>query len=300
VLIFKFRTGTLEELVKNPQLWTQAADFSLPGDSADESELVILSQWLQGYIEHAKGQTSPFYEHFVTIATSEAWTGILALCVDIKGVPNQLEGLLGGIDQTRFNAHHLGIEISHINGSTISMEGDSSMFGLIDYVDPNYDPRSGQQPIAPASGALYDFKVLTLQALFENTAVKDFKSLAQLTLNSLFGQPVARMGDSSNLYNTIVLKGSYQHQGGQTLYILDTLDDNTFYFDSNILNKVEIVKAQFTVSISGASSISRSSRKRSGTPARIRKRSRRSTSSLSATRPGPICPGRDCASRAWA
>jgi hypothetical protein len=64
-------------------------------------------------------------------------------------------------------------------------------------------------------------------------------------MNKLFNHVVDHMGDKSNIYNTIMLDGSMQHQNGQTIYMLDTIDDNSFYFNSNILNKVEIIKAQF-------------------------------------------------------
>ncbi|HEV7719924.1 MAG TPA: hypothetical protein VGO60_01495, partial [Iamia sp.] len=263
VLIVKGRPGALQDLVRNPSLWTQPGVFGAPSDlptgvehgtpqPPDPGELVTLSGWLQAYIADAIAQADDvanpdrsFFQKFKEIATSTTWTGVLVLKATLAQVPAQLGGLLGGIDRTQFNAHHFGISISPIAGTTIEIPDTSSMFGLVDYVDPVYR-ELGTAPIPPAPGATYDFRVLTLKVLFDNSAVKDFRSLAQATLNQVFDQPVTAMGDPDNPYSSIVLNGSFQKQGGQTLYTLETTDDNTFLFDSNIMNKVEVVKAQFS------------------------------------------------------
>src|SRR5205085_10982758 len=111
---------------------------------------------------------------------------------------------------------------------------------LLQHLDPN-------RPVPPAVGAVYDFKVLFLQVLFENTAIKDFASKVQLTMNRLFSDSVTgtnnQVGAAS--LNTIVLNGSYQDHNGTSVYVLDNKDDNLFYFDSNLLKNVEIAKIQF-------------------------------------------------------
>ncbi len=265
VLLIKGRPGPLVDLVRNPSLWTQRSEFGAPSDlptgatcggkekpqPKNLSELVALSGWMQDYIADAVAQAEDpndpdrsLFQKFKQIAESPTWTGILVLKATLAQVPQQLAGLLGGIDRTQFNAHHFGISISPIEGTKIEIPDTSSMFGLVDYVDPVYGALHAA-PIPPVPGATYDFKVLTLKVLWENSAVKDFRSLAQATLNKVFDQPVTSMGDPTNTYNSIVLNGSFQRQGSQTLYTLETTDDNTFYFDSNVMNKVEVVKAQF-------------------------------------------------------
>lgn len=254
VMIFKFCPGKLSDLVQKIDAWTQAVDFNIPKDSTDSGEIIIISQWLQDYIqdgikqyedEQKLNKEIKLYEKFAAVVTDPNWTGILCLRVDISDMPKNLAGLLGGMDAQRFNAHHFGIEINQVDGASVDIKDTSSMFGLIDYQDPAYRPLAGKKPVPPPAGVIYDFKVLTLKALFENSAVKHFESLAQLTLNRLFNHAVDHMGDPENLYNTILLEGSCQDQNGQTVYMLDTIADNSFYFDSNILNKVEIIKVQF-------------------------------------------------------
>ncbi|MFL5801802.1 MAG: hypothetical protein ACJ8CR_08665 [Roseiflexaceae bacterium] len=246
-------TGSIRDMAAKPERWTQAADFAIPSHDPDDpyqpapsaAELVVLSQWLQDYIAAADAETDPAFARFKRIVDDEGWTGVLVLRGDVSELPAELRGLMGGLDRERFFMHHFGIASTPIDGKTVSMADSSSMFGLISYIDEAYDPAQGQRPVPPAPGA-YDFKVLALRVLFENSAVASFESLAQLTLNRLFGLPVSGMGEAQDQYNSLLLTGSYQQQAGDSFYILDSAGDNRFYLTGSVLNKVEIVKAQFT------------------------------------------------------
>jgi len=255
IMIIKGRKGALKELVKTPDVWTQKSEFAAPTDltgnppkldKANISEMVAVSQWLQHYIEETESDKSEFFAHFKRMVQDENWTGILFLKMKIAELPSQLAGLLAGVNQADFYAHHFAIEISPIDSATVSIKGSSSMFGLINYVDPNYDPNSGDEPIAASGGGNYDFKVLTLNVLFENSAIKHFQSKAQLTLNELFGSRVTNMGDAGNMYHSIILRGTFQENGDTPVYSMDTVKDYTFLFDNNVLNKIEIESAQMS------------------------------------------------------
>jgi len=269
IIIVKGRRGKLydgtneqtrkDSLVSNPEKWTQKDAFASP---SDPSQLVILSQWLQSYFEDAAKQSDhAYFENFNRIAGDENWTGILILRMSIGSVPKDLAGITAGItDLARFDAHHFGIEISQVTnapqppGSASEppgprIDGSSSMFGLIYYVDPAFVPPVGGAPpasIPDASGADYAFRLLTLKVLFENTSIKSFQSYAQLTLNVFFGTRVARMGDGGNPYNGIVLRGTFQNNNGQPVYGLTSASDSTFYFDHDVLTKIEILQAQMS------------------------------------------------------
>ena len=241
VLIFKFCDGTLAERVRNPKLWTDADEFSDPRSGGPEA----VSQWLQEYIADAAGEKGDYFKHFNEIVNDGSWNGVLALKVDIDRdkFPPQLEALIGAIDDPEgFNVHHLGIDGSKVDGRAVDIT-TSSLFGLIYYSDPGYD---GSGPVPPAPGADYDFRVLTMKVLFESSAIKDFESLAQLTINRIFGHPVTSTGDPKKLYNAILFNGSCQQHGGETVYVLDSVGDNSFYLDSSVLRKVEITKADFS------------------------------------------------------
>lgn len=270
VVIFKFCEGTLLDRVKNPKDWTQADAFNIAStqnDSADSyNQLVAISSWLQNYLQAAEDayavalknpawDQAKYYQKFHEIINNKNWNGILILKADInlQQFPQQLKGLISGINLNYFNAHHIGIEVNRIDASgTITMDPVSSLFGLINYTDAAYGLQIVQgsdpnKPVPPLAGVNYDFKVLYLQVLFENTAIKDFSSKIQLTMNNLFSDKVIGTNNpygATNL-NTVVLNGTYQDHNGTPVYVFDNKDDNLFYFDSNLLQNVEITQVQF-------------------------------------------------------
>lgn len=257
LLILKYRQGALAELVRTPSAWTQATDFNLGAGAQDASELVIISQWLQDYIARGiaewQGPTrNPLYRKFAAIVRDPDWQGILCLRVDVAAFPDQLQGILGAIDAERFYAHHLGIEANHFSAEGgLHLDAESSLFGLIAYLDANYeenlrrDPQAADKPVRPAPNSDYDFKVLTLQALFENSRVTDFRSKAQLTVNRLFGDRVAGINGAPDTFNSLVLDGSYQNQSGENLYIFERAGSDRLAFDSNVLASVTLTRIQF-------------------------------------------------------
>lgn len=256
VMIFKGRKGKLYDpenesncLIANPKKWSQAADFSIPQttDTPDSGQLVILSNWLQTYFKNAYNQTSDYFKKFKNIAIDENWTGVLFLRVDITGTPENLSGIVAGVSNpSAFNAHHLGIEVSPVNlndDGIPQLDKPSSFFGLIYYLDPGFTDTQPIRAIAPTTTNTYDFKLLALKVLFENTAVKGFESYAQLTLNSLFDSSVSKTLDASNIYKNVLLTGCLQINQGQPVYSLESKNDDAFYLDNNIINKVEITGA---------------------------------------------------------
>jgi hypothetical protein len=261
----KARTDDSISLVANPLKWTQRQDFSSPTVQTeadrkqiappDESQQIILSQWLRDYFEDvreraADPQQRQYFQKLDEIARDENWTGFLVLKMTIEKIPNDLAGIAAGIeDPSAFNAHHFGIEIGQVlnePGKPIALRKSSSMFGLVHYVDQNFiPPVDGRppQPIAPASEVDYDFRLLMLSVLFENTAVRSFQSYAQITLNRLFGAQVDHMGVGGNPFNTIVLSGGYQQNNGAPVYSLSNTANSTFYFKNNVIQKLQVASA---------------------------------------------------------
>lgn len=266
IIIVKGRKGKLYDpndvtnsLVANWQKWTDKEVFAAPStlsadnqtlNDPDASQLVILSQWMQTYFENAANQTdTEYFGNFNSIASDPNWTGILILNMNIANLPANLNGILAGVrDPAAFRAHHFGINITPVqqgaNGPEINTP--SGMFGLIYYNDPAFIASSNPQPVQPDLSLTYDFVLLNLKVLFENTAVKSFQSYAQLTTNNYFGSPVDHMGTGGNTYNTMILKGALQFKGDEAIYSLATSGVNTFYFNSPIVNKVAITAASFS------------------------------------------------------
>jgi hypothetical protein len=250
VLIFKFGTGTLEERIKDPLSWTNGNTFN---DSTQD-----VSMWLGDYIDEAKqlAKTDTRYQTFLNIMGNRAWNGILALKVDIglSSFPEDLKGLLGGIDLTRFYAHHLGIEINYVEPETGGLKiPKSSLFALISYIDPSYASSQGIPATAFRTANMaqaaenedsgrdgYDFLVLTLQVVFQNSQIKDFSSKIQLTMTKWFAEPA--FSDC-----TIQLIGNYETHNGRRNYTFTTLKDKSyqFFLNSKVVQYIQIVKAQF-------------------------------------------------------
>jgi len=258
VLICKFCDGSLIDRIKNPRKWTNPCAFN----SREPGSLDAVSQWLQDYIAEAElnasqGSDAMYFQHFLDIAKSPAWQGILALrvTVNLEQFPQELQGLLAGIDLSKFFAHHLGMELAYIKASdgVLKPEGNSSLFGLIYYVDPAFQSQIASEgspdlPVPAPPNVDYNFKVLTLKVLFENSEIKNFASKAQITLNRLFDDETSRVTTSQGpaISNSIVLNGSYENHDGQGVYVFNTTAVNKFWLTSNVWNYVEFVKAQFS------------------------------------------------------
>jgi len=252
IVIFKFCNYSIEERIKNQQLWTDPLNFNTTAN------LSGLSDWIIAYIETAKksvadqGNNSPF-KHFVDIVTNENWNGILCLQVtlELNSVPKEIKAILAGIDTSRFTAHHFGIEANQISltaDNKINPDFKSSMFGLINYIDEVYEKRKPSDPLIQAKGD-FDFKVLELQVLFEQSEVKDFKSKIQLTLNKLFNETVSikhDVRDEAITENSIVLNGLYDKRNGNTSYAFAITKVDQLNLASIALDNLKISGVQLT------------------------------------------------------
>jgi hypothetical protein len=272
VLILKYCDGALIDWVKNPNKWTDPHDFSLIAGTDCALGYTGLSTWLAAYVQDAidrglgtgpyAGKANPLYANIAAIATQADWKGFLALKASLppgSALPAQIEGLAAGIDPTRFYAHHFGATLSRVkpNPDTnapqkLIIDGVSSLFGLIDYQDPLYvaNIASGGNPDAPLMADANDpfaFRVLLLQALFVNARMTSFTSRIQLTVNQLFGAPVAgtEFEGATQSANGIVLDGSAVTQNGTTVYVFDQGNPTLFTFATPALNGITVSRIQF-------------------------------------------------------
>jgi hypothetical protein len=254
VMIVKGVKGKLIDLVVSPDKWTMRTEFAAPTvkDSAqpDITQLVPLSAWISNYFSAALARLNnakdrPYFQKFCDIIQSDDWTGVLMLRVDIANVPKDLAGITAGVnDPADFYAHHIGFDISQVDGTTVQQKGASSVFGLVYYIDPAYDDTQGTHAIAPRDATQpYDFTLLTLKALFVNSALQKFDSLAQVVLNQVFGAAVQSMGTGGNIYNAILLQGAVQKHGDAAVYSLGSTGVNTYLLSNNVLTSVEVDSA---------------------------------------------------------
>lgn len=253
VFIFKFCSGSLQSRAADTKTWTNAPVFN-----TDPS---AVSTWIGSYISDAanRAKQDSRYDNFVDIVTSETWNGIIALQVDIglDDFPDDIKGLLGGIDLSQFNGHHFGIDVNYVQLAAGKLTvPKSSLFGLISYYDAAYARANGiitgssgssSSPINPGADG-YNFTVLYLQVVFNNSVITDFNSLIQLSATSWFGEPAV-----SNC--TIDLIGSYEEHDNKPTYSFTTKKNQyyQFYMNSKVMNYVQIVKARFNTNIDNTS-----------------------------------------------
>jgi hypothetical protein len=252
VIIFKFCDGALIDRVSDTNSWTASENFNI----TDNNGIPYLSSWLKTYIQEGIDNfvvnKDPNFQYFASIATNPDWQGIIALktSISLQDFPPDLQGLLGGIDMSLFYGHHFGINVNYVvpkdGTGPLTMNPVSSMFGLIDYTDPFF-ASCGQnlqtyRQLAANPGTDYDFKVLTLKVLFENSKIQSFQSYVQLTTNLLFGDKVIPQNNN----NLIIFTGSYENHNGIPAYVFNETDDTLLALDSNVWNGVEIIKGNFS------------------------------------------------------
>jgi len=252
VLIFKFCNESIQERAKDPSLWTQPKDFNgAKGPDPSDLELQLISRWLQDYLSDAIDNQSdnPYFQDFIRIVQNPRWNGVLALKTDIRpdGMPPELQGLVGGIDLARFNAHHVGMEINQVQnqGGQLSYKEKSSLFGLIYYQDPQYQ-RLLQGP-APATAKpsrfpseTFDFRVLTLLAQFKNSAIQRFSSKIRVTMRELFSEKVP-----AGTTDSILLDGVHERKNGVDTYTFLSAEPVQFSVESALYQDIEIDRAVF-------------------------------------------------------
>jgi hypothetical protein len=250
VLIFKFHSGALINMVSNPQSWNMAEQFNY----TENNGLGMLSTWMQEYMQtgidkYIKNKDNDYYK-FYTAVTDPNWQGVLVLGikVDVQHFPPALQGLLAGIDLQRFNAHHFGIDMSIIqqDKGVLSMLPVSSLFGLIDYEDKVFEALGSDidtyKKDAPINDEVdYDFKVLNMRILFKNAKISNFSSNIAIVINRLFEEKVL----ADNRENLLILKGSYENHNGVPTYNFNTAGNNILYLNSKIIQAAEIQKASF-------------------------------------------------------
>ena len=246
IMIFKYCKGTLKDLVKAPQNWIEGDKFN---STQKGNSLQGLSAWLTNYIAEgiqAYKNGDEDFEQFYEIVTDPNWNGILGLNVDIDvdNFPPQLEGLLAGIDESKFRAHHFGVQVnqpqvSAANGD-LQLGKQSSLFGLINYTSPPLvngdDPQSN-----------FDFRVLLLKVVFQHSKITNFKGKIQLLVNKLFGSEVIRTmnGSQQSSTNDLIFNSGFEVHDGYPVYTFTDLNDTRFYMNNNVLDYVEISKASF-------------------------------------------------------
>jgi hypothetical protein len=254
VLIIKSATGTIKSLAAEPYAWTARSIFT---DIDNDKTGQMLSNWLVAYLAQAEalynndqGLTS--LQTFHELINDPDWNGYIYLQVpiDIGQLDPSIEFLTAGIDQSQFFAHHVGCALNHTTVSGGQYVPNSSYLGLVHYLRPGTDPNdiTATPPFVPLStDNPYDFQLLTLDARFENSALVEFHSSAQLLMGRLFDDMVVSSSPDPDVpaTNGVMIYGSMQTLNGEPHYVFATAkgSSSTFFLSSAAFERIEIDRA---------------------------------------------------------
>lgn len=242
IMILKFNHRTLDDLIKDTAAWPWPEAASIDGSLKNtQDELRSIFDAAKSAVESAaeKGTFSPYTNFVKNVITNPDWNGVLFLnCqVPLDSLPDQLLGISVGIDKKKFYAHHVGLNITPLSVAQQEVHlGTTSLFGLIDYQDPD--------DLMYSNNIDYDFKTLFLTILFENSGIKYFSNRIELLICKLFGDLV--LMESGGHSNNLILDGVCQTDNGQNFYSFRQSGVNKYQLENSALETVEILSSSFT------------------------------------------------------
>lgn len=238
VLIFKYGPGTLEKVIRDPASWTNAELFN----NTAQGELKRLSEWMSSHcrldvpLEDLPPEFVPFYQ----TCYNPEWNGVVALNVDIvkEQMPNDLIGLLGGMNSENLRAHHIGLDSTRVewdDAGELRVDKPSSLFAYVDYKD-NTDPNWKNEP--------YDFRVTELKARFANSKIRSFHGKMELLVRKLYGSPISIAGTSEPV---LPLTGTIERHEGIPTYVFQMKKPvQTKIMDESVkLKNIQLSKISF-------------------------------------------------------
>jgi hypothetical protein len=239
VLIFKFFNDSLVNLAQQTERWTSPEHFI-----GDQKAQARLQRQLNRFLTDAKQKHDPALQSFKELIENPHWNGVVALScqIDGAGMPPELQGLLAGIDPSKFHAHHFGIDINQV-GADLDIR-NSSLFALIDY-----ESDCAKAPDSSADESRYDFCVRRLKVGFANSAVTDFACRLRVTARQFFDadvKPGTTAADAGADPYSIEFDGSYESHDDTVTYTFLAELDKEFQMDSDVITKVVLEKVQLS------------------------------------------------------
>jgi hypothetical protein len=253
VLIFKSANTSLAQLAATPSAWTARQAFNMP----DDPDGAYLSRWLVAYLDEARrlhdgGKGVASLAPFCALIDDPEWNGLLALNVamDPAQLAPEIEALLAGIDAGGFVAHHIGTGANRMTADTAGdIELTSAPFALIHYADPAWPSTDGDIAYLDSPDD-YDFRLLALEAVFENAELTHFSNRSLIAANRLFGDPVLHRAPSGgDARNALLLHGSYRQDGGVPCYSFATAPGlrGEFFLSGDAFRSVTLTGATMSV-----------------------------------------------------
>jgi hypothetical protein len=185
---------SIVELANDPKAWSGRDHFLRQGNGAVTNPTANAQKHLADFIAQARTESenpndkaaAAQYQTLFKLLNDASWAGVLIICCDLGlgDLPEQVQGLLGGMDLDKLRGEYVAIELKGI-GSGSDARTKSRLSGLVDYRDPD-KPMEKADANEPDHNGSYGFKVRRLLVGFANGEVATFDAKLDFYLGRLF------------------------------------------------------------------------------------------------------------------
>jgi hypothetical protein len=277
VIIKGFEGQSIKDLIQKEQLWS---GFGYLYSPEALTPVAFAKKQFADAVEQATDAKDPIYAPFLQAIDDPKWTGVLVLSVKLAPavLPDQVRGLLGGIDLNRLRAHHFAIPVRRL---TATGEGAlSKPFAAVDYraaedkEDGDKDKKEGKDKDSEESGEFegpgqapngsdeeLGMKVTVLKVGFNNGAIQSFACKLDLKVGAFFHDTEIKLFKPNGDIATdkkIELEGRWSRRivDGQTLETYDFFTESAFEVKMGdefpLLEKAKISRIGYVAETAGA------------------------------------------------
>lgn len=250
LLVKYFKGKSIEQLLGDPAVWACAHDLAPKGNS----DLKEWSPFANGVPDHLK--------RLHDVWTDPNWQGVLVIDFPLDDEPALIKALRPGLakkpkaDKVELRAPYFGLNALQATAADLKADPKrpGSVFGMIRY-DKN---EIGTEPDKPTKddvepGAAHDpdrqyrFIVESLQIVFENSQIADFKAKLFIKFDHLFWDGLDGL-DADGLYS-LELDGYYERRGSEDVFSLVSPNKFVIKFPQpeSYLKQLTITRAQLGV-----------------------------------------------------
>lgn len=280
IIIFKYSRYTVEELLEDTSKWSNYGKFK----KADWTRIKgNIKKDFTSFEQKYNAGTDKDYDYIVqSVYRDRNWNGVFILNVPIangEDLPSIFRGLTASQKlnteepgnekitlQTPLKLQYVAFPVNKtfINDSGLIEIKSTSYYGLIDYdiIETNKKGKDYQVVFNFFQKDSWQFVMSKLLVRFENSEIRNFRSLAFVKVPNLFEDKVEFDGikltnkddwgndsDADNIKNLFRLEGNYQkNSAGADEFIFDIAGEVEIKFiDNTILEKIKLTKAAFSI-----------------------------------------------------
>ena len=250
-LVKYYKGKSIEQLLEDPAVWLCAHDLAPKGDSD-------LDKWTP----FPKGKPVPDHlKRLHDVWTDPNWQGVLVIDFPLDDEPGLIKALRPGLAK-KPDAPHVELRapyfgLNALQATAADLKADpkrpGSVFGMIRYdknevgTEPDYPKKDDVEPGATHDpDRKYRFIVDSLQIMFENSQIADFKAKLFIKFDHLFWDALDGLGADGLC--SLELDGHYERRGTEDVFSLISPNKFVIKFpNASYLKQLTITRAQLGV-----------------------------------------------------